>query len=452
MTLFNDVQFYAGTFYALRAARQVEQGRCREVQSRRLKALVKHAYDSVELYRRKYDQAGVRPEDIQTVDDLHKLPIITRRDLVDGFPEAILARGFTSADCRLVATSGSTGTPLRMFKDRDLLRRGALGMLMTHKLIKKQFGIKVRRGMLAIVVETPDSIEAAARDAVFGLPRFLTKDYHTVSATESTSVHLRALAEYRPETLLTYPSVLRNLAITVREQGISVHQPKVLAVTAELLDEPTKRLIGSVFKGEIVNTYASTEGGTMAMECGQHRGLHVSSASVILELAKNGKPVAPGVPGNVVLTNLANRSTPIIRYSGMGDVAVLESQQCPCGSKLPLLKVIEGRITDSLVLPGGHLVHPFTLTLALEHIPVMARFQIVQEHAGSVRALIVIDKQTKTSPSDGHQAICETAYQSLRKILGDTVQISVDLVEEIPESQQPGYHTVKSLVAKPGWG
>jgi phenylacetate-coenzyme A ligase PaaK-like adenylate-forming protein len=225
LTLFNDIQFYAGTFYALRAARQVEQGRCREVQSRRLKALAKHAYDSVELYRRKYDQAGVRPEDIQTVDDLHKLPIITRRDLVDGFPEAILARGFTSADCRLVATSGSTGTPLRMFKDRDLLRRGALGMLMTHKLIKRRLGINVRRGMLAILVKTPESIEAAAADEVFKLPRLLTKAYHTVSATENTSVHLRALAEHKPDILLTYPSVLRNLAITARNEGISVHQP-----------------------------------------------------------------------------------------------------------------------------------------------------------------------------------------------------------------------------------
>jgi phenylacetate-CoA ligase len=283
-------------------------------------------------------------------------------------------------------------------------------------------------------------------DEVFKLPRFLTKAYHAISATETTEVHLRALAEYKPDTLLTYPSVLRNLAIVARDQGITVHQPKALAVTAELLDEPTKHLISSVFKGEIVNSYGSTEGGTMAMECRQHRGLHVASTAVILELLKDGRPVAPGSPGNVVLTNLINRSTPIIRYSGMGDVAVFDSEQCPCGNRQPLLKVIEGRIVDSLVLSDGRLIHPFTLTLALEHVPMIAKFQIVQECFGSVRALIVPERG-----SDGHQAICEKTRQNLRELLGERIQIRIDLVEDIPESRQPGFHTVKSLVAKQGW-
>lgn len=452
MRLTKEVRFCVDTLRDFSALRQARQGDYRKTQDKKLREIVKHAYDNVELYRWKYKQAGVNPNDIQTADDLARLPIITRQDLIDGFPEAILARNFKAEDCRLVATSGSTGMPIKVYKDITLLRRGALATLMTHKVVKRQVGINVKPGMLAILVETPDSLEAVMADEVFKLPRFLTRAYHTVSATESTEVHLRALAEHKPDTLLTYPSVLRNLAIVARDEGISVHQPKVLAVSAELLDEHTKRLIGRVFKGEIVNIYASTEGGTMAMECGQHRGLHVSSAGVILELVKNGRPVAPGETGNVVLTNLANRSTPIIRYSGMGDVAVYDSQECPCGSKLSLLKVIEGRIADSLVMPDGHLVHPFTLTLALEHIPMIARFQIVQEHSRSVRTLIVMDKQAKGTPSGDHRNLCEKTCQSLKHVLGDSVQIKVDLVEDIPESRQPGYHTVKSLVAKQGKG
>ena len=108
--------------------------------------------------------------------------------------------------------------------------------------------------------------------------------------------------------------------------------------------------------------------------------------------------------------------------------------------------VIEGRIVDSVVLRDGRLVHPFTLTLALEHVPKIASFQIVQERFDQVRTLIVPEKGT-----DGHGAICEETLRNLRQILGQDVDIRVELVQDIPDLRQPGFHTVKSLVAKQGW-
>lgn len=446
MSLLNEVRFWADTLYAMRAMRQAERGRYREIQSKRLKALVKHAFENVAVYRRKYDQAGVRPEDIQTADDLHKLPIVTRQDLIDGFPDAILARNCSLQDCRLAATSGSTGTPLRVYKDRTLLRRSALAVARANKMLKSQVGIEARAGVLAIEVQSPDSIEAVMEEEVARLPRFLSGTFRAVDARKDPHEHIRVLAEYQPDIVFAYPSVLRNMAVTAREEGLQLHQPRVIAVSSELFDENTRRTVSSVFKGEMVNLYISTEGGMMAMECRQHQGMHVACSGVVLEVVKDGKPAPPGVAGSVVLTNLANRSTPIIRYSGMGDVAVLKNKACPCGSKLPLLKVIEGRIVDSIMLRDGRLVHPFTLTLALEHVPKIASFQIVQECFDRVRTLIVPERGT-----DGHNAICEETRRNLRQILGEDVEIRVDLVEDIPELRQPGFHSVKSLVAKQGW-
>lgn len=446
MALMKDIRFYADTVRALRAMRQAERGKYRRLQDKRLRVLVKHAFDNVDLYRSKYEQAGVRPEDIRTVDDLYKLPVVTRQDIVDGFPKAILARNFRSDDCRLVATSGSTGTPLRVFKDRALLRRSALSVALANRMLGKQAGVRVRASILAIEVDSPDSLESVMQEEVARLPRFLSRTFRPLDARKDPHEHIRVLAECRPDILFAYPSVLRNMAITAREEGLSLHQPKILALSAELLDENTRKTVSSVFKGEIINFYASTEGGLMAMECSRHEGMHVACAGVVLETVRDGKPVPPGVPGSVVLTNLANMSTPIIRYSGMGDVAVLKDEGCACGNKLPLLKVIEGRIVDSLVLRDGRLIHPFTLTLALEHVPMIASFQIVQECFDRVRTLIVPERG-----SDGHQTICEKTRQNLSEILGEGVQIRVDLVDDIPELRQTGFHTVKSLVAKQGW-
>lgn len=446
MSLLNEVRFWADTLYAVRAMRRAECGQFREIQSKRLKALVKHAFENVEVYRSKYGRAGVRPEDIQSVDDLHKLPIITRQDLIDGFPEAILARNCSLQDCRLAATSGSTGTPLRVYKDRTLLRRSALAIATADRMLKSQVGIEVRAGVLAIEVHSPDSIETIMEGEVARLPRFLSRSFRAVDARSDPHEHIRVLAECQPDVVFAYPSVLRNMAITAREEGLSLHQPKLLALSSELLDENTRRVVSSVFKGEMINMYISTEGGMMAMECRQHQGMHVACGGVVLEVVKDGKLAPPGVPGSVVLTNLANRSTPIIRYSGMGDVAVLKNEACPCGVKLPLLKVLEGRIVDSIVLRDGRLVHPFTLTLALEHVPKIASFQIVQECFDRVRTLIVPERGT-----DGHNAICEETRRNLKRILGEGVEIWVELADDIPDLRQPGFHSVKSLVAKQGW-
>jgi phenylacetate-CoA ligase len=444
--LLKEIRFWADTLYAMRAMRQAERGQYRDTQSKRLKALVKHAFENVDVYRRKYDQAGVRPEDIQTIDDLHKLPIITRQDLIDGFPDAILARNCSRQDCQLAATSGSTGTPLKVYKDRSLLRRSALAIALANRMLKSQVGVEARAGVLAIEVDSPDSIEAIMQEEVAKLPRFLSRSFRAVDARKDPHEHIRIMAECQPDIVFAYPSVLRNIAVTAHEERLQLHQPKVLALSSELLDENTRRTVSSVFKGEMINMYMGTEGGMMAMECRQRQGMHVACSGIVLEVVKDGKPVPPGVPGSVVLTNLANRSTPIIRYSGMGDVAVFKGEACPCGSKLPLLKVIEGRIVDSVVLRDGRLVHPFTLTLALEHVPKIASFQIVQESFDHVRTLIVPERGT-----DGHSAICEETRRNLRQILGEDVDIRVEVVQDIPDLRQPGFHTVKSLVAKQGW-
>lgn len=446
VALFKEIRLYAHTLSDLKAMRQAERGKYRRLQSKRIRDLVKHAFENVELYRCKYGQAGIRPEDIQTVDDMWKLPVITRQDIVNGFPKAILADNYRSEDCRLVATSGSTGTPLRVFRDRALLRRNALTVVLANRVLGRQARVKARANILAIDVDSPASLESVMQEEVAKLPRFLSKAFRPFDAGKNPHEHIRVLAECRPDILLAYPSVLRNMAVTAREEGLHLYQPKIIGLSGELLDENTRRTISDVFKGEVINCYASTEGDMMAMECSQHRGMHVVSSRVVLEIARDGKAVPPGVPGSVVLTNLSNMSTPIIRYSGMGDVAVFDSEPCPCGDRQPLLKVVEGRLVDSLVLGNGKLVHPFTLTLALENIPLIAKFQIVQECLDSVRVLIVPETR-----SNGHRTIPEEIRQSLRKSLGERVQITVDLVTDIPEMGKPGFHTVKSLVPKKGW-
>lgn len=410
-------------------------GNAARIADRRLRFMVKYAYRNVPLYRRKYDEAGINPEDIRGVIDLPALPLITKHDIVDGYPDDILARGLNRERCYLTSTSGSTGIPLRIFKSRELVSAGIFSSLITPKLVSFYIGQKLGSKMMSIFVNTPDALEGVMTREKSRLPGFFFNIDRTLDALDPAEEHLRGLDRYQPDVVFTYPSVLRNMAVYAETHQIPVHQPGLMMVSGELLDENTRMTIHRVFNGELLNLYITTECGAIATECNQHRGLHLRSTSVIVELLKDGRPVPNGQQGEVVVTDLWNQATPIIRYSGLRDVAVMSPETCSCRQRHPLLQVVEGRLADSVILPEGRVLHPFSLTLALEHISDIARFQIVQETLYDVRVLLV----SKTAE---FSTLAQEVEASLRKVLGDTVQIQIDFVEDIPRQADGQSHRV----------
>lgn len=411
-------------------------GNPRKTADRRLRYLVKYAYENVELYRRKYDAAGIKPGDIRSIDDLPKLPIITKKDLVEGYPDNIIAKSIKRDDCYVAGTSGSTGIPVRVYKSRDLVSLGMIASLFMNQLIGIYLGIKQRpKTLLSIFVVTPDSIEGIGPTEKRKLPAFCFKHCMDLNALDPAWKHIEALNSFKPDSVFTYPSVLRNMAVYAHQHNIELHQPMLLMVSGELLDEHTRGLITRAFKGELLNWYITTECGTIATECINHKGLHLRDTSVMLELVKNGKPVAPGEKGEVVVTDLWNEATPIIRYAGLRDVGVISHETCDCKQKTPLLKVIEGRITDSVVLSDGRLLHPFSLTLALEHLSGIASFQIIQEDLHNIKVLVVPE-------SEGTEQLANAVKDSLSKVICNGVAVRTHFVDEIPHLSNGQCHRV----------
>jgi phenylacetate-CoA ligase len=342
-------------------------GDYRKIADRRLRFMVKHAYENVPLYRRKYDEAGVKPEDIKSIDDLYKLPLISKQDIIDGYPNDIIAKNIKSKDYYLTSTSGSSGTPVRIFKSRSLLSACILGTLFIHKILGFYLDLKIKpKSMMSIFVEAPDSLEGVNAAEKRKLPSFIFKHALDFNALDTPENHVNNLNKYKPDSLFTYPSVLRNMAVFAMQNNLKMHQPGLLLVSGELLDENTRRTIERVFTGEIINMYISTEGGFIATECKEHKGMHLKSSAVLVELLKKENTVEDGDSGEVVITDLWNEATPIIRYSGLKDIGRLSLEPCGCHQKTPILKVVEGRVADSIVLRDGRVLHPFSLTLTLE--------------------------------------------------------------------------------------
>jgi phenylacetate-CoA ligase len=273
------------------------------------------------------------------------------------------------------------------------------------------------------------------------LPRFLLK-VHEGDALASPEDQLRDMNAHRPELLITYPSVLRNLAVLIRDRGLRVHQPSAIVLSAEVFDAPTHRLAGEVFTSSFVNAYGCSEAGLVALECAHHRGLHVIGTRAIVELVRDGRHVPPGEAGEIVVTDLTNFASPVLRYAGLGDVAAWSPSRCPCGRALPLLEVIEGRRVDSFVLPDGRVLHPYRLTLAMEHIAGVNRYQILQEAPDRVRALLV-------GPAGDGVAPRQSVADAFAAILGPQVQVVIDPVASISTvAGEVAPRTVRSLVPR----
>ena len=417
-------------------------GDYKKVSNRRLRYMVRYAYENVELYRRKYNEAGVKPGDIRGTDDLGRLPFITKKDLVDNYPDGILARGLKPEDCAVASTSGSTGAPVRLFINRDSLSTLMTSSMFLNRMAGKYLGMKIKPdSLMYILIDTPDSVEGVIITEKTKLPARLFKKNPHLDALAPSERHIMGINDYKPDIVVTYPSVLRNMAIYAEHSNLPLHQPQVLMVTGELLDNNTREVISRTFKGELINFYSATECGIVAMECKQHTGMHIKAGSAILELVRNGQIAPFGQTGEIVVTDLWNEATPIIRYAGLGDVGAFSTEECHCGLNTPLLKVIEGRRNDSIVLKDNVIIHPFSMTLSLEHISGIARFQIVQEEIDLVRALIVPENNGTAEQAD----IIES---HLKEVLGDGVRVEVVFVQDIPRLPNgQNHHVVMSKIA-----
>ncbi|HEY3248007.1 MAG TPA: AMP-binding protein [bacterium] len=392
--------------------------RVRRYQDRRLQRLVGHAYARVPFYRRWFDAAGVRPEQIRSADDLSRLPILTKSVLREVPAEDRLDVQTTPQDWFLTETSGSTGQPTRIYKDTNALF--SVAGWGSPMMVSRWLALRAWR-MMTLLQRDEGTIEAAM---VRALPRALLR-VEEADALADPSAQITQLNRFRPELLVSYPSTLRNLALYARDRGLTVHRPAAIIWTAEVLDPPTRALVREVFGSELFTAYGSTEGGLMALECAHHRGAHVISTRTIVELLRDGRPVPPGEPGEVVLTDLTNFASPVIRYGGLGDVARWSAARCPCGRALPLLEVIEGRRVDSFVLADGRIIHPYTLTWAMKDVPGIMQYQLIQERPDHVRVLLArID-------TDG-QSAAQGITVALGRILGADVTIDVEPVSAIP--------------------
>ena len=329
--------------------RKLSPAELRALQERKLRAVVRYAYEQVPYYHSLFRSAGLAPEDIQTVEDLQHVPITTKEQLRAAGAEDITAQGVDCSSCLTLQTSGSTGKSFTICLTRGEAR--------TRHLL--EFRALLSMGLRPqdrLVVLGPERARPVRPHHRLGLYRT-----EVVSSLLTVDEQMQRLHRAQPTVLWGYPTVLRALLHRVDYRLSTLARPRALITSAEVFDEVMRDRLRVDLDMEMFNFYGAREVGRIAAECPAHEGLHVNADHVLLEGLEGDRPVGWGKSGGVVLTSLNAFAMPFIRYR-LEDIGMLLKENCSCGSSFPLIAPPLGRDWDMIRLPSGKLLsaHGFT--------------------------------------------------------------------------------------------
>lgn len=321
---------------------------------RRLAVVLQEAA-RVAHYRDLWKGAGVRGTDVCGVADLGMLPITTKAMLRTRARDALLARPASAGALLHHATSGSTGIPTHVWRSPAEERR--LNLVRWRTLL----GLGLRPGdRLAVVKLTTGAMPARFDRLQKAVRRLGLVDRQVFDCFLPAERLLGELAAFQPAVLSGYARTLVRVARVLEGRSLP-WKPRLVVTGGEGITPAERALLQARFNAPVRDIYGTTECNVMAFECAATQAYHVCDDSVILEVCRDGVPVASGEVGDVVVTSLHSLAMPLVRVE-VGDRAVAGSAQCACGSPFSTLARIEGRVVDPFVLSGGQTVHPFVLT------------------------------------------------------------------------------------------
>lgn len=416
-------------------------------QERMIHSLRQHAYEHSPFYQRFHAGRYLAP--------LDQLPVLTKAQMMEQFDHLITDRAVHLADIKrymqdekrspsflgryvINATSGSSGHPAVVLWHKD---EWAATMAAAFARTPMPFSLFQKRKMAQITSTTSFHMSAqggtSARNLL--LPTLL------LAATEPLESMVRRLNDWQPDVLIVYASMGRILADEQVAGRLKI-APQTVMVGSEVLTAETRRRIEQAWGKHIFNNYATTEVSGIAIECDQHRGLHVMEDLLLIEnVNKENQPVPPGVFGDrLLVTPLYKRAQPLIRYV-IEDRVRFSSEPCPCGRPFKLIDAIEGRSQEVLSFPGADggevRIHPLLFHTLLDLLPVSG-WQVVQE----ADRLHILLARVHGELDDGQIESQVQSALTTQKVVVPPIQ--VQRVDAIPQTIAGKAPLVKSNLAR----
>lgn len=388
----------------------------REYQNEQLRMLIRHAYENVPYYKEVMIDAKLMPNDIKSVDDLYKMPILTKEKFKENFPHKLTAQNLDKSKYFFAFTSGSTGKPIRLS-----ITQKAYGFNMACNLRGWYWmGFRLGDKIIKISQNKRKSAIKIWQDKVnhtLLFPQTYTK--------ESFYQFIKELEKYKPKFLRSYPDPLLFISSMTKNENIDLPETlKGINTTGNILFDNVRQLAENQFKTKITDSY-SCEGNPNLFECNTHECYHSSMEYGIIEvLDKDGKEVGPGEQGRLYSTDLQNFASPFIRYDTQ-DVLEKSKNECSCGRKLIPINRIIGRDNDILRSIDGQYMIGQTFTTYFKYIHSITQFQIYQKKEDEFEFRFV-------TTDEYNDKLHEEILDHWQEKIGSNSTIEIRILDEIP--------------------
>lgn len=430
--------FYSATFakgepiaYLMNSYRKrqwASLGSIEAFQLDRLKKILSFSYNNSDFYKNLFDDHDFNFKRIESLQDLKKLPTISKDDLINSLSAISGKKRHLFASSK--TTGGSTGQPVTLYKNPLALARERCATARSYEWAGIHLGDPQLR-FWGVPHSRPAFKKAAVADFVANRKRISAFDLSEASFLE----YYNEAIDFRPRYIYGYVSVIEQFANYIIENGLAPI-PSVVSIitTSEILSDGARKTIERAFDVKVFNEYGCGEVGSIAHEC-SHGNMHLMSDNLIVEVENEDSD-----SGELIVTDLFNTATPLIRYR-LGDYATLSNEVCSCGRSLPLIKGIHGRAYDIIETPSGKKVHPESIIYVFEGFQSQSRsfrqFQVIQESKFEMSVNIIASSCWTTSME-------EKLLEALKRDVDEDIKYTISLVDSIERESSGKMRLVKS--------
>jgi len=400
-----------------------------EYQCHELRSLLRLAAANVPYYRKLFSERGIRPEIIERIEDLPSMPIL-EKEVARANPIALVDKTLNMNKLVKVHTSGTTGTPLDLYRDVWMnSAEFAYGESRWHSVAQVHRRVNRSVSLGGHLVASPDRTRPPFWVFNRRWNQLYMSSYHL--APQYLGSYVDQLRKFKADYIEGYPSSVYAIAQYIIDNKLEPFSLKACFTTAETLFDYQRRSIRKAFGCRTYNQYGCGEGVVFAAEC-EHGSMHLSPEVGIVEVVDDqDRPVPTGQTGQLICTSLINKVQPFIRYR-VGDVGSLSDEQCPCGSSLPILGSIEGRIDDVLITADGRRIG--RLDPVFKGARGIAEAQIVQNDYDKFVVRIVPGRDY--SDADGQSIVTNLGHR-----VGDA-DIRIEIVDKIERTKSGKFRAV----------
>ena len=404
------------------------------IQLRRLQTTLERVYATVPFYKKSFDAAGIKPEDIKSLDDLRRIPFTTKQDLRDNYPYDMFAVPMGQV-VRIHASSGTTGKPTVVgYTKRDidtwaeLMARSMSAAGATHgDIIHNAFGYGLFTGGLG---------------AHYGAEK-LGASVIPVSGG-NTKRQITIMQDFKPTTLCGTPSYILHLAEVADEMGVDFKDLSFKSgiFGAEPWTENMRQDLEAKLDLKAVDIYGLSEviGPGVSIECvEEQQGLHVFEDHFIVEIVdpKTFEPVPHGEPGELVFTSITKEAFPVIRYRTK-DITSLNPVPCTCGRTHVRMNKPSGRTDDMLIIRGVNVFPSQIESVLMENKKIQPHYQLEVNRQGNLDTLTVkveMDEELFSDDIKGLQRMEAGISRDIKEHLGVSAKVSLVEPKTIERSQ-----------------